>query len=324
MLPVETCLYAFFFFHYGMPCREAQSQQQERPHLAHPAQSCQPLCSMLSYNSRPAHPRRFLQGEIMHASDAQNQPDAGNKGEASPAQSEQDEETSRALARRLLKGTRSGLLLTLEAGYTWEQVLEVLTARLEEAPTFFHGALLSLDTRERPLQAEEMAALQQVLARYEMAHREVGGEELNDLLLLPGAAERGLILAGGAPDLPLRPGRDATDTLLTRRTVRSGQRLRYAGAVVILGDVNAGGEVIAGGDVLVWGMLRGTVHAGYPENEHAVVCALGMAPVQVRIGSLTSRSPDDAGLVSAVPEVASVRDGQIVVESWNAGRARRR
>lgn len=263
----------------------------------------------------------------MHSSDAQDQPDLEHKSGTSPAQAEQveqNEETSRALARRLLKGTRSGLLLTMAPGYAWAQVLEVLTARLEEAPTFFRGALLSLDTRERPLQAEELEALQQLLARYAMTAREITGEELNDLRFFANGAARGALLEGAAPDLPLRPGRDATDTLLTRRTVRSGQRLRYAGSVVILGDVNAGGEVIAGGDVLVWGMLRGTVHAGYPDNEQAVVCALGMAPVQVRIGTLTSRPPDDAGLGPAVPEVASVRAGQIVVEAWNAGRARRR
>ncbi len=260
----------------------------------------------------------------MHSPDAENHPATDSEREKLVEQIEQNEETSRALARRLLKGTRNGLLLTLEPNYAWAQVLEVLTARLEEAPPFFHGALLSLDSRQRPLQAEELQALQQVLARYEMTWREVGGEEPNDLRLLPGPTGRESPGESGSPDLPIRPGRDATDTLLARRTVRSGQRLRYAGSVVVLGDVNAGGEVIAGGDVLVWGMVRGTVHAGYPENEQAVVCALGLAPVQLRIGGRTSRPPEDGSLTPATPEIASVRDGQIVVESWNAGRARRR
>jgi len=94
--------------------------------------------------------------------------------------------------------------------------------------------------------------------------------------------------------------------------------------VVIIGDVNAGAEVIAEGDVLVWGALRGTVHAGYPGNEEAVVCALVLAPVQLRIGKLASRPPEDGAVSPQMPEVASVKNGQIVVESWNAGRASRR
>jgi septum site-determining protein MinC len=322
----KPVLYAFFL-HYGMSSGAAQSQQQERLALPcmHHLVSRPVLCYRTTANRLELC--GLLQGAMMHSSDAQDQPDADGKSEEGAGQAEQvahNEDTSRALARRLLKGTRSGLLLTLAPGYAWAQVLEVLTARLEEAPAFFHGALLSLDTRARPLQAEEVAALEQVLERYAMTWREVRGEEPSDLRLLPGGAGRGLLADGGSPDLPIRPGRDATDALLTRRTVRAGQRLRYAGSVVILGDVNAGGEVIAGGDVLVWGMVRGMVHAGYPENERAVICALGLAPVQLRIGGRTSRPPEDGNLAPALPEVASVQDGQIVVESWNVGRARRR
>lgn len=257
----------------------------------------------------------------MQPPDTPDQPAAERASEEQAALVEHNEETSLALARRLLKGTRSGMLLTLSPGYAWAQVLEVLLARLEEAPAFFRGALLGLDSRQRPLQPEELTALQEVLARYDMTYREVGGDDPNDLRLLPGMAGRGWPLDGGSPDLPIRPGRDATDTLLTRRTVRSGQRLRYEGSVVILGDVNDGGEVLAGGDVLVWGALRGMVHAGYPENEQAVICALVLAPLQVRIGGRMGRPPEDGSLPSALPEMASVKDGLVVVERWNAGRA---
>ncbi len=240
--------------------------------------------------------------------------------EAAP---EQVEETRRALARKLLKGSRTGLLLTLEPGYVWSQVLEVLAARLAESPTFFQGALLSLDTRRRALEPREVAELQALLAPYEMTFKEVGSDELHDPRVLPSGAPRAVPSGDTTPTLAIRAS-DATNTLFTRRTIRSGQRLRYESSVVIIGDVNAGAEVIAGGDVLVWGTLRGTVHAGYPGNAEAVVCALALAPVQLRIGTLASRPPEDGALPPQVPEVASVKNGQIVVESWNAGRTSRR
>lgn len=236
---------------------------------------------------------------------------------------EQTEETRRALARKLLRGSRSGLLLTLEPGYVWAQVLDVLAASLAESPTFFQGALLSLDTRRRRLEPSEMKDLQALLAPYEMTFKEVGSDELHDPRTLPSGATRLPPAGDTTPTLAIRAS-DVTNTLFTRRTIRSGQRLRYESSVVILGDVNAGAEVIAGGDVVVWGTLRGTVHAGYPGNEEAIVCALALAPVQLRIGALASRPPEDGGVPPQMPEVASVKNGQIVVESWNAGRASRR
>jgi septum site-determining protein MinC len=247
---------------------------------------------------------------------AEGEPPAGSTPE-------QAEEMRRALTRKLLKGSRNGMLLTLEPGYVWSQVLGVLEARLVEAPTFFQGSVLSLDTRRRPLEPQEIDALRALLAPYEMAFKEVGSDELNDPRILPSGAVRPAYSGDTTPTLAIRAS-DATNALFTRRTIRSGQRLRYEGSVVVMGDVNAGAEVIAGGDVLVWGALRGTVHAGYPGNEAAVVCALMLAPVQLRIGALASRPPEDGDLAPLTPEVASVKNGQIVVESWNAGRASRR
>ena len=237
--------------------------------------------------------------------------------------SEQTAEERRALARKLLKGSRSGLLMTLEPEFAWPHVLEVLAASLADSPTFFHGSVLSLDTRRRPLEPQEIEELQALLAPYEMTFKEVGSDEMNDPRVLPSGAARAVTFSDTTPTLAIRAS-DVTNTLFTRRTIRSGQRLRYESSVVIIGDVNPGAEVIAGGDVVVWGTLRGTVHAGYPGNEEAVVCALALAPVQLRIGTLASRSPEDGGLAPLLPEVASVKNGQIVVESWNAGRASRR
>lgn len=247
---------------------------------------------------------------------------AANDPPAEPAP-ELTDEMRRALTRKLLKGSRNGMLLTLEPGYIWPHVLEVLAARLAEAPTFFQGSVLSVDTRRRSLKPPEVEELRALLAPYKMTFKEVGSDELNDPRVLPSGAARPLRSGDTTPTLAIRAG-DVTSTLLTKRTIRSGQRLRYESSVVIMGDVNAGAEVIAGGDVVVWGALRGTVHAGYPGNEQAIVCALALAPVQLRIGSLASRPPEDGAAPPQTPEVASVKNGQIVVESWNAGRASRR
>src|SRR6202011_2684688 len=102
--------------------------------------------------------------------------------------------------------------------------------------------------------------------------------------------------------------REVADTLFLRRTVRSGQAIHHASNVVVLGDVNPGAEIVAGGDIIVWGVLRGMVHAGYPENEQALLCALCLSPVQLRIAHLLSRPPEGYE-AQPRPEVAAIRNG---------------
>ena len=71
--------------------------------------------------------------------------------------------------------------------------------------------------------------------------------------------------------------------------------------------------------MVVWGRLRGTVHAGVGEKglgDQAIVCALQLAPTQLRIGEYLSRSPSHEMDLEAMPEVASVQDKQIVAETW--------
>ncbi len=111
------------------------------------------------------------------------------------------------------------------------------------------------------------------------------------------------------------PTAAAGTTLLHRGPLRGGQRLVHDGSVVVLGDVNPGAEIIASGSVIVWGRVRGKVEAGIEGNDDALVCALDLAPSQLRIGSVITRSPDDPRRTPE-PEVARLEQGQIVVSSW--------
>jgi septum site-determining protein MinC len=103
-----------------------------------------------------------------------------------------------------------------------------------------------------------------------------------------------------------------------KRTLRSGQVIHHPGHVVIIGDVNPGAEIRAGGSVIVWGRLRGIVHAGADDarRAEAVVCALHLAPLQLRIGDYVARAPADDDH-EIVPEMASIQGNQIVAEPWN-------
>ena len=236
-----------------------------------------------------------------------------------------------------IKGTRNGLLLTLEPGTPFGELLNALAERLAREHSFFRGASLAVDTTQRRLRVSERTQLEALLAHYQMSIAPVSAlpaAQVPDASVQSVALTRDLglgetwLASASEPatvtgEQTLRDLRESDDTLFLRRTVRSGQAIHHASNVVVLGDVNPGAEIVAGKDIIVWGVLRGMVHAGYPDNEGAVVCSLLLAPVQLRIAHLLSRPPEGLD-VQPRPEVATIRNGQIVVEAWVNGRPPRK
>jgi septum site-determining protein MinC len=214
-----------------------------------------------------------------------------------------------------IKGIRQGLLVTL-GEEEWSHLLSALEAHLDESSAFFRGGRVALDVGDRDLTSDQVEEVRSMVARHQV--------ELWALVSTDPATQAVARGAGLVTELDLggergRSSRDTDDStekaILVRRTLRSGQSLRHPGHIVIIGDVNPGAEVVAGGDIVVWGRVRGLVHAGALEDESAVICALELAPTQLRIASHIARSPEERP-APAVPEKASVREGQIVAVRW--------
>jgi septum site-determining protein MinC len=220
------------------------------------------------------------------------------------------------------KGTREGLLVTFGEG-AWHDLLTELAKQLERpgAQAFFRGARVLLETGDRAIGVIELEELIALLGQHQMTLTSVVGlaetQEAFDQLRTSIPPET-LEFPDGDMDESDHAPMDETQALVIRRTVRSGQVIHYLGTVMILGDVNPGAEVIADGDVLVWGRLRGVVHAGASGDEDAIVGALVLTPTQLRIGSQIARAPDGRRPQGAPAEIARIRNGQITLEPWTS------
>lgn len=217
-----------------------------------------------------------------------------------------------------IKGIRDGLLIILGEG-EWEDVRTALNQQLEEQQEFLRGARLALDVGNHILKAVDLGKL-----RNELSER---GLTLWAVLSNSPTTERTAQTLGLATRISKPAPERAMPSIhtnlssgegavLVRRTLRSGFSLKHPGHVIIIGDVNPGAEIVAGGDVLVWGRLRGMVHAGAEGNEQCVVCALDLAPTQLRIAGYIATTPKRRG--KPQPEMARVIDGQVLAEQWNA------
>jgi septum site-determining protein MinC len=226
----------------------------------------------------------------------------------------------------VIKGTREGLVITL-GGERWSNQLSLLEDKLQAMSAFFKGARVALVVGPQRLSEDDIRTVRDLLLKYDVA---LWALVSNETHTRQAAAGLGLDISLATRKPPpasapptASPAAEATpDTgLIIRRTIRSGQSVRHTGAIIVIGDVHSGAELIAGGDVIVWGKLHGTVHAGAFGDEEAVVCALDLMPMQLRIGRQISRSPDERRR-KVVPEMACVTNGRIEAVAWNPkGRA---
>lgn len=233
-----------------------------------------------------------------------------------------------------IKGTRDGLVVTLGQG-SFVHLLPLLADALAARRGFLDGSHIALDVGQRELTAAQLTAVQDVFAAHGLtlwtvlAESEQTRSAARDL----GLATR---LAGSQTDLegnalahtavstttpsatatkPQSTHHHTTNAIFIRETLRSGRSVYHEGPVVVFGDVNPGAEILAAGDVVVWGRLRGMVHAGALGDATAVICALELTPTQLRIADQIAIAPDDRGRQSQ-PEQAVIRNGRIVAESW--------
>jgi septum site-determining protein MinC len=218
-----------------------------------------------------------------------------------------------------IKGLRDGLLVSLDDA-PWEEQLAALLAQVDAQPAFFQGARLALDVASQVLHVNELVDLRDKLSErgiflWAVVSESPTTEKTAQLLGLATRVSKPRpeeVRKFSVEDL----GEETA--LFLNRTLRSGTRIEFSGHVVVLGDVNPGAEIVAEGNVLIWGRLRGTVHAGVKGNRNAVICALDLSPMQLRIAEEVSAPLKPQN--DPRPEIVRInKDGKLQAELWSPG-----
>jgi septum site-determining protein MinC len=111
------------------------------------------------------------------------------------------------------------------------------------------------------------------------------------------------------------------ETLYVEANLRSGQLIRYPGNVFVVGDVNPSAEIIAAGDIIIWGTLRGIVHAGADGDKEAKVIAMDLSAGQIRIADKVAafkevKAKDKKKDGNKVPELVKIENNDIIVKRY--------
>lgn len=198
----------------------------------------------------------------------------------------------------ILKGNKDGLNVVIDMNKfeNFDDMMEDFVQRLTLGKKFYRDASIKITTQLNEFNEKQIIMLKNILFD-EFLIKDCIFEEIEEIK--------------NKTFLGVYEGR----TKFYRKTLRSGQVIRYPGNIVIIGDVNPGSEVYAGGNIIVLGNLKGNVHAGNSGNTKAIISAFRLQPKILQIANVMTRAPEDDEK-SYYPEVAKIKDGTIIVEPY--------
>lgn len=215
-----------------------------------------------------------------------------------------------------IKGLRDGLLITIGEG-DWAEIESTLIGQILAQKAFFQGARVALDVGAQVLKVNDLVALRDKLSEFGISLWAVISESptTDKTSQLLGLATRiSKPRPQEARQFSVNDLGDET-ALFLEKTLRSGIRIDFPGHVVIFGDINPGAEVIADGNVIVWGRVRGMVHAGAKGDTSAFICGLDLSATQLRIADEVLAVMNSHN--NPQPEIARLNeDGKLQAVLW--------
>jgi septum site-determining protein MinC len=204
----------------------------------------------------------------------------------------------------LIKGNKYGLTIILDSVVDYEILKEQLADKIVEASKFFDQAKLAITFEGRTINNEEQKELVSIITE----------NSTIDVICIMDQSEKEELTFKKKLDEKLQELSFNTGQFY-KGTLRSGQLLEVEHSIIVIGDINPGAKVISGGNIIVLGSLKGTVYAGANGNENAFVVALEMLPMQIKIGDIIARSPDQPSKdIVRQPQIAFVEESNIIIE----------
>jgi len=170
----------------------------------------------------------------------------------------------------VLKASSDGYELILRQEASFDDImldLKVLLDRLQADNTADKQIAFDLDTASRLLTPEQNQEVTQLVQRYPLfnIHKLTA-----DVIL--------------TSDALAMIDRDTVH--LVNQIIRNGQVVEVAGDVLFFGKVHEGGVLRATGSIFVMGAINGSLEAGYPDHNDAVIVSSLATVPRVRVGEM--------------------------------------
>jgi len=221
------------------------------------------------------------------------------------------------------KGAKDGITVALNDTADFSAIEKAMSAKIAAAESLFGEAQAVIKFTGRIISAEEKELLINIIkegSRLEILGVVSEGEAVKVETEEPEPGETPGPREPQPEGVFKTVGYETADTegptVFQRGSLRSGQSLRYAGSVVLMGDINAGAEIVAEGNVIVMGAIRGMAHAGCGGDSSCYVAALSMQPTQLRIADIIIYIPAEVVKKNknrVDPVYAHIQNGEICI-----------
>ena len=200
----------------------------------------------------------------------------------------------------VIKSSKAGMTVILNPDMPFAELLASVAKKFGDSARFWGSAQMTLTLEGRSLTPEE---------EFQIVNTITENSQLQILCLLDTDGERNdrceKALNEKLMELSAQTGQ------FYRGDLHRGESIESEASIVIIGDVRHGARVTAKGNIIVLGELRGSVHAGVAGNREAVVAAMEMAPLQIRIADVSCHYGDKGRKLGKGPMVASVENCSI-------------
>ncbi len=233
-----------------------------------------------------------------------------------------------------IKGTKSGIILVLDSNESFDNLKNEIAEKFADASGFLGNNSMGLIIRGKDLSEDQENEVLDIISNN-------SNLRISCIINEASAAEKYIAEAikrttsDEISDNTVHVSDVASevsnnDARVFVGNLRSGQDISCEQSIVVMGDVKPGANVVSYGSIFILGELRGNAFAGAGGDRNAIVLALKLNPLQVRIADAIAISPDaEKGPKLKFrkkkimddenqPEVAYIENGHIVKSVYGA------
>ena len=208
----------------------------------------------------------------------------------------------------LIKSFQNGITLLLNEEASFEQILDEIAFKFNEARKFFGTASVALSIEGKAVSDTEEIRILEAIKKSSNVNVMwiVGHDDETNKNFIKALQHMERKLTGG------------DEGQFYRGTLKNREVIETENSIVILGDVYPGSAIISARNIIILGGLYGEAYAGGNGKGNAFVVALEMEPERLKIGDFkykTNGKQSKWGIRPKVqPKIAYVKNDKIIFE----------
>lgn len=189
---------------------------------------------------------------------------------------------------------KEGIKIIIDPNLNWDEIRNLILDEIKNKEGFLKGSNIYVDFQGKDIRDEDWQEFRkEVYEKY------------------------GIMLSKELYRLKISNSNNAKIVL---GPIRSGKSLNVKDNLLVIGDVNSGSEIVCNKNVFVLGKVRGSIWAGYENNDKATIFALELEPEKIQIARYILDLSKIKKEKTGVGYWVYVEDGEVKLNRYSGGK----